>query len=159
MGTESVSTPGPPPEPVTPVPVREAVNAPAERFTVSVPVRVPARTGVKLTLTLQLLPEVRDEQLVVSAKSPVAVTLLTLTAVVPVFVTVTVWPTLVVPTVAVPRFRLPAERVTAALPVPLRLTVCGLFGALSLNVSVPEAAPVKRCGLAEAIGDIRAFLG
>jgi ATP-dependent DNA helicase DinG len=28
-----------------------------------------------------------------------------------------------------------------------------------LLAAFPEAAPVKRCGLAEAIGDIRAFLG
>lgn len=34
-----------------------------------------------------------------------------------------------------------AEIVTGALPVPVRLTVCGLFRALSVKVSVPVAAP------------------
>jgi hypothetical protein len=28
-----------------------------------------------------------------------------------------------------------------------------------LLTAFPEKAPIKRCGLAEAIGDIRAFLG
>jgi hypothetical protein len=37
---------------------------------------------------------------------------------------------------------LPTGTVTGALPVPVRLTVWGLFGALSVNVSVPVAAPV-----------------
>jgi hypothetical protein len=41
------------------------------------------------------------------------------------------------PTVTVPRFKVLEERVTGALPVPVRLTVCGLFAALSVNVSVP----------------------
>ena len=50
-----------------------------------------------------------------------------------------------VPTVTVPKFSVLAESVTGELvapPVPLRLTVCGLFAALSVKVRVPVAAPV-----------------
>ena len=49
---------------------------------------------------------------------------------------------LVLPTAVELKLKLLAERVTGALPVPVRLTVCGLFRALSVNVSVPVAAPV-----------------
>jgi hypothetical protein len=41
-----------------------------------------------------------------------------------------------------PKFNALADSVTAVLPVPLRLTFCGLFEALSVKVSVPLAAPV-----------------
>lgn len=34
------------------------------------------------------------------------------------------------------------ERERSYLPVPVKLTLCGLFSALSVNVNVPEAAPV-----------------
>ena len=49
---------------------------------------------------------------------------------------------LLVPTVTVPKLRLLDDSVTGALPVPERLTVCGLFDAASVKVSVPVAAPV-----------------
>ena len=52
---------------------------------------------------------------------------------------------LVVPTVTDPKFSALPESVTGELvdvPLPLRFTVCGLFGALSVKVSVPVAAPV-----------------
>jgi hypothetical protein len=51
----------------------------------------------------------------------------------------------VLPVLTVPKFNVLAERVTGELvapPVPLRLMVCGLVKALSVNVSVPVAAPV-----------------
>jgi hypothetical protein len=48
----------------------------------------------------------------------------------------------VVPTATVPKASVLAERVTGALPVPVRLTVCGLFTASSVNVSVPVAAAI-----------------
>lgn len=60
-------------------------------------------------------------------------------------VSVTVTAALVLPTATVPKFNELADRVTGELellPVPLRLTVCGLFPALSVKVSVPVAAPV-----------------
>ena len=49
---------------------------------------------------------------------------------------------LVVPTVTVPKLKVLGEVVTGALPVPDRVTVCGLFAALSVNVSVPVAEPI-----------------
>ena len=49
---------------------------------------------------------------------------------------------LVFPTFALPKFKLLAESVTAAPPpLPARLTTWGLFGALSVNVSVPVNGP------------------
>lgn len=48
---------------------------------------------------------------------------------------------LVVPTVTVPKLRELAESVTGAVPVPDRLTDCGLLIALSAKLSVPAAAP------------------
>jgi len=138
-----LSKPGWEPDPVKPVPVSETVCAPVERLMVSVPVRVPGKTGVKVMVTVQLLPAAREEeQVVVSAKSPVAVTPLFVTAVVPLLVTVTVWLALVAPTATVPKFRVPGATVTGELPVPVRLTFWGLFEAPSVNVNVPVAAPV-----------------
>lgn len=40
-----------------------------------------------------------------------------------------------------PKFNALADSVTAELPVPLTLTFCGLFDALSVKVSAPLAAP------------------
>jgi hypothetical protein len=48
----------------------------------------------------------------------------------------------VLPIATVPKLRLVAERVIGALPVPVRLTVCGLVKALSVNVSAPLSAPI-----------------
>jgi hypothetical protein len=57
------------------------------------------------------------------------------------FVSVTLRTELVVPAVTPEKLIELEESVTGALPVPERLTVCGLFGALSVNVNVPVAAP------------------
>ncbi len=46
------------------------------------------------------------------------------------------------PTVRLENSRLAGEAVTGKEPVPVRLTVCGVFVALSLNVSVPAREPV-----------------
>ena len=54
-------------------------------------------------------------------------------------VSVTVLAALVWPTTTDPKFKVLAERVTGAIPVPLRLTVW--VPALSAIVSVPEAGP------------------
>ena len=108
------------------VPLSETTCAPVERLMVSVPVRVPAAVGVKVTVTLQLLPAATEEvHVVVSAKSPVTVTPLFVTAVVPVLVTVTDMPALVVPVACCGNWRLLGETVTdapAVVPVPVRLT-------------------------------------
>jgi len=57
------------------------------------------------------------------------------------FVTVTFCGALVVPTATVPKERLVGEMATAFIPVPLRLTVCGLPAALSLIASTPVRVP------------------
>jgi len=49
---------------------------------------------------------------------------------------------LVCPTVTVPKLRELDDRVTALVPVPVRLTVCGLPGASSPIVNEPAADPV-----------------
>jgi len=58
------------------------------------------------------------------------------------FVSVTVFAELVLPTAVLLKVSDVADRVTGALPVPVRVTVCGLFRALSVKVSVPVAAPI-----------------
>lgn len=82
-------------------------------------------------------------QVLLDTEKPVLAAMLVKLRDVPIrFVSVTVLAELVLPTVTVPRFKLPEENVTGALPVPVRLTVWGLFPASSVNVSVPVAVPV-----------------
>jgi hypothetical protein len=57
-------------------------------------------------------------------------------------VRVTLFAELVLPTEVVLKLRLVLESVTGAVPVPLRLTVCGLLIALSVKLSMPVAAPI-----------------
>jgi hypothetical protein len=57
-------------------------------------------------------------------------------------VRVTFWAALVVPTEPAANVRLAAEALTGAVPVPDKLTVCGLFTALSVNVRKPVRAPM-----------------
>src|SRR5690348_18361890 len=73
---------------------------------VMLPVRVPAAVGLKVTVTVQEAPTATDEQLLVCAKSPLAVTLETVAAVVPVLLTVTVCAALVEATMARAKDRL-----------------------------------------------------
>lgn len=56
-------------------------------------------------------------------------------------VRVTVFAVLVLPTAVVLKFSELVESVTGAVPVPVKVTVCGLFRAESVNVSAPDAAP------------------
>jgi len=60
--------------------------------------------------------------------------------VVPTFVNVTVLAPLVVPMATVPKLRLVGESF-AVVPIPLRLTFCGLPAALSLTLSVALRVP------------------
>ncbi len=114
---------------------------------VSVPLAAPVAVGVKVTPTAQLAPAARlvPQVLLEIAKGPLIPTLEMVRAVFWRLVRVTVTAALVLPTATVPKFNELADRVTGELellPVPLRLTVCGLFPALSVKVSVPVAAPV-----------------
>ena len=115
--------------------------------TLSVAVCAPAVVGVKVTLMVQLelAPRV-DEQSVIPAKSvlPVIATPVMVTAPPPVFESVTE-AELLAPTWFQKDIEV-GERLTAAaggaVPVPLRLTVCGLPAALSATLSAPLLAPV-----------------
>ena len=114
---------------------------------VSVPLAAPVAVGVNVTPTAQLAPAARlvPQVLLEIAKGPLIPTLEMVRAVLWRLVRVTVTAALVLPTATVPKFNELADRVTGELellPVPLRLTVCGLFPALSVKVSVPVAAPV-----------------
>ena len=110
----------------------------------SVPDRAPTTLGVNVTPTLHVspAPTLEPQVLLASAKSPVMTTGEIAREVLRWFVSVTAWAELVVPTVRLENVRLVAEMVTGEEPVPVRLTVCGLFEALSLNVSVPAREPV-----------------
>ncbi len=69
--------------------------------------------------------------------------LLMVSVAVPLLVSVTVCAALVVPTCWLLKVRVLLDNVTAgAIPVPLRLTLCGLPAALSVIDSVPVRVPV-----------------
>ena len=75
--------------------------------------------------------------------APVSATLLTLNAALPLFVRVTVCAVLLVPTDWLPKETLLAERLApGAVPVPDRLTVCGLPAALSVILTVAVRLPL-----------------
>ena len=134
-----------------PVPLRLTVCVlPATSLLLSVmviePERVPVAVGVNVTLIVQLPPAATlDPQLLVWAKSPLAVMLVMLRPCVPRLFSVTPlgleavlkpWPENV---------RLVVERLAiGAIPVPLRLAVCVLPVApllLSVTVKVPVSVP------------------
>lgn len=62
-------------------------------------------------------------------------------AVVRLFITVTFDAALFTPITSFPNEMLDFETLTAAMPVPFRLTVCGLLPPVSVTVSVPVRAP------------------
>jgi hypothetical protein len=110
---------------------------------VSVPLTGPTTAGEKVTPTVQFAPAATlvPHVLLATAK-PALVTMLPIaSATLSRFVNVTLRTELVVPTVTPEKLIELAESVTGALPVPVRLTACGLSGELSLNVNVPAAAP------------------
>src|SRR5579885_905322 len=57
------------------------------------------------------------------------------------FVTVTFDAALFTPITSLPKEMLDLDTETAAMPVPLRLTVCGLLPPVSVTVSVPDRVP------------------
>ena len=129
-----------------PVPVREtSCGVPAALSAMfNEPVRVPVAAGVKVTFTMQLVPTARlVPQLLVCAKSPLAVMLEMLAAAVPVFETVTGCDALLLPSTCAGKASALLDRpITGAVPVPVRETVWGLFEALSVMVSVPLRDPL-----------------
>ena len=113
--------------------------------TVSVPVRVPEVVGINVTLMVQLAPAATElPQLLVWAKSPLALMAVILRAALPELLSVTVCGALVVPCAWLPKVRLTGERPATgplADPVPVRLTVCGLLAAPSVMVRAPVLVP------------------
>jgi hypothetical protein len=115
-------------------------------LTLSAAVRVPVIVGWKVILIVQLAPATSElPQVCVCPKSPALVPVIAmpvmLKVVVPTFVSVTVMAALVVPTVTDPKFKLVGKSF-AVVPIPLRLTFCGLPAALSLTLSAALRVPV-----------------
>jgi hypothetical protein len=112
--------------------------------TVMDPVRVPVVVGVKVTLIVQLaLTATELPQLLVCAKSPLANNELIVREALPVLERVTFNGALLVPTFWLANVSEAGEKLAAGaeeatpVPVPARLTVCGLPVALSVIVRVP----------------------
>jgi hypothetical protein len=108
------------------------------------PERAPVCFGVNPTATLHCAPIAMEEQFVVSLKSPVALTAVTVSGPVPEFVSTTLFVLLAVPKSWLPNASGLVARLrmgVAFSPVPDRDKVRGLFAALELMVSVPLLAP------------------
>ena len=100
----------------------------AESITTIVPVRLPTEVGVNVTTTVHVpVLATSTVQLLVWAKSPVARMLLTVICPFPVLVNTIDWGALVLPTDCEAKLRLVGLKLAAeAMPVPPRVTVCGL---------------------------------
>lgn len=98
---------------------------------------------MKVASILQLAPGDNElPQLFVCPKSTLAVIWLMESATEPQLVNVMDWPMLVVPNFWPPNDMLPGESLAhGTTPVPLSVAVCGLPGALSVTLSVPERSP------------------
>jgi hypothetical protein len=112
---------------------------------VRVPVRVPRAVGVKVTEIAQVAPAPNvlgdNGQVEVCAKSPEVKTPEIVSGTVWVFFRVTLFPVLVVLIPWLVKMRPAGDRLTGSVPAPIKLAVCGEFGALSLTVSVPVRVP------------------
>ena len=118
---------------------------------VSVPLARPVLVGANVTLMVQLAPApvVAREHVPGEAANGAAAATAIATEALPELVTVTVWAALVVPIVCLPKFRLVGDTLTDAepppellTPLPVRLRIWGLFGALSEMLTVPVRVPV-----------------
>jgi hypothetical protein len=137
---------------LTPVPVSEIdCGLPgALSLTVTDAFRGPVAVGSKVTLILQLDPAATlVPQLLVCAKSvlfsPVTARLVIVSVAFPVLVRVAVCGELTTPTDSFPKGMLVGANTTTGpppVPVPVRLTVCGLFPASSLTFNVAVRVPV-----------------
>jgi hypothetical protein len=121
----------------------------AESVKVRVAVRLPAAAGLNTTVTVQLaeaarlVPQVLLESVKSAASVPVTAMLLMVTAAEALLVRVTDFAPPALPTATEYQLRLDGltVRVEAAVPVPERATVCGLFVAESVKVSVAVRLP------------------
>jgi hypothetical protein len=112
------------------------------------PDAAPAVDGVNVTATVQVAAAPTGfevEQVVpeaAMAKGPVTAIAVKVRLPFPVLVRVTVWELLVVPTNWGEKVNGADKLTTGAVPVPLKLTICGLLLALSVNVRLPERLPL-----------------
>src|SRR5207302_8417985 len=92
----------------------------ASSLKVNVPLRMPITGGVKVTLTVQLVPAatVVPQVLALMVKSPLLMILLIFSVPDPVFVSLTIFAVLVVPSTLLPNARFVTDRVTAGPPPP-----------------------------------------
>ena len=128
-----------------PVPIRATVCGDPGALSVMVTllVRLPANVGTNVTEMLQLAATASVAQVFPTKKSPVAAMPLIASEAVPLLVKVRFWVGLMVPTNWLVNTSAVSERLTAgAIPVPVRVTVCGEPGALSLIVTLPVLLPV-----------------
>lgn len=136
-------TTGVPPTPV-PVSVTCCGLFAALSVIVTVPLKVPAVGGVKVTEIVQFFPAATlVPQVLVSPKFVLAAMLVMVRVALPVLVSVTVCAALVVPTLTLLKVKLAGKSWTAGavVPMPVRLTVWGLPGALSVTDRVPLIVP------------------
>ena len=105
----------------------------AESVTCKVPVAVPTAVGVNTTLILHVALEVNCAAHVVdeTLNSPVVVMTMFLRIVLWWLSSVNTFAALVAPTVVFANVAVAGVNTTGASPVPLNVTVCGLFEALS----------------------------
>jgi hypothetical protein len=111
--------------------------------TVRAPVRAPDAVGLKFTVTVQLLfaGSTPVHPSVTIAKSPEMPTLLMVKPTVLLLVRVAVLVALVWPTIMLPNERVGDRLSNGATPLPLRLTNCGLLGAVEGTVTCPLKLP------------------
>jgi hypothetical protein len=136
--------------PLVPVPVSVTICGPPVALSVNkiVPVRVPVAVGLNVienthgSASTAMLGHCAN---VAPAKSPLVTMLVNVNGFPPVFDTVTICAALVVPTAWLPNVNeagvIPIV-VLLLVPVPAKITDCGLPVALSVNVIAPERVPV-----------------
>jgi hypothetical protein len=133
-----------------PVPLKLTVCGllPALSVNERLPEFVPTAVGVKVTVTAHepdAATGLEVEQVVPEAaiaKGPVVPVAVNVRLALPVFVSVTVCDGLVVPTGSDGKVGGAGKPTMGPVPVPLKLNVCGLLLALSVNERLPETAPI-----------------
>jgi hypothetical protein len=131
-------------KPAVPVPDRVAVTALLLTLstTVTAPVETPVVVGANVTFIVQDAFALSEaEQLFVWEKGPLTVMLMPRDAA-KLFLRFSGWAAPVLPALVPPKVKLAGESVSGGvIPVPLKLTVCGLLVALSITLIEPVAAP------------------
>lgn len=121
------------------------VASPELSFTLIDPVYAPTAVGFDDTVNVQLAPDASEPvgQLFVCANAPLSVVDDSVTADFDPFVSVAVCDALVLYSGVDGKVSDPGENISVpAVPVPLSVAICGLFAALSVNVSGSLFAPV-----------------